>query len=491
MNDGRDDHAVRRAETPPPSGDAEGPAVLVVDDEVNMRHMLAALLSKNGYGVTLAADGASALKVLEGGRDFDYILSDVRMPGMDGLELLERVTERGSRATVIVMTAYGTADLAIEAMKKGAYDYISKPFKLDEVLLVLRKARERERLRRENRRLREDLRALDRESDFAGMVGVSEAMRNVFRRAAKVARFEATVLITGESGTGKELVARGIHRLGRGEDAPFVAVNCGGVPADLLENEFFGHVRGAFTGADRDKPGLFESADGGTLFLDEIGEMPLDLQAKLLRVLQEGEVRRLGALKAKTARARILAATNRDLNERVARGLFREDLFYRLNVFGIHLPPLREHPEDIPPLSAHFAQRLSRTMDRQETTLSREALRLLSAYDWPGNVRELKAALERAIIMADGPVIRPEHLPERLRALAETAAGQAEDMPDVFSLKEAKKVMERRLIARALDHCGGNKTRAADLLELSYPALLGKIKLYGIAVERDQAEGAD
>ncbi len=461
---------------PQPAEELDGQeAVLVVDDEQHMRHMLCTLLAKHGYTVAEAADGEAALTLLAG-TDFDYILSDVRMPGMDGLGLLECLVARGNAATVIMMSAYGTADLAIEAMKKGAYDYISKPFKLDEVLLVLRKAQERERLRRENRRLKEELQTLDTESAFAGMVGVSAAMREVFRLAAKVARFDATVLITGESGTGKELIARGIHRLGKGEDAPFVAVNCGGVPADLLESEFFGHVKGAFTGADREKKGLFESADGGTLFLDEIGEMPLELQVKLLRVLQEREVRRVGAMQARKVQVRVLAATNRNLEELVRQGRFREDLFYRLNVFTIHIPPLREHPEDILPLCAHFLHRLGEAMEKKDMRLSPGAQTRLLAHNWPGNVRELKSALERALVVADGPVLRPEHLPEQLGA--RNRERRLEDYFGTYSLKKAKRMMEKRLIGRALEHCGGNKSRAAELLEISYPALLGKVKEY-------------
>ena len=453
------------------------PTVLVVDDETNMRHMLSAFLMKHGYIVEQAADGAAALTLL-GERDFDYILSDVRMHGMNGLELLTRIGKKGSAATVIMMSAYGTAELAIEAMKQGAYDYISKPFQLDEVLLVLRKAQERERLRRENRRLKEELQALDTESAFTGMIGVSSSMRAVFQLSAKVAKFDATVLVTGESGTGKELIARGIHRLGKGEDAPFVAINCGGVPADLLESEFFGYAKGAFTGADREKKGLFEAADGGTLFLDEIGEMPLDLQVKLLRVLQEGEVRRVGAVYARKVQVRVLAATNRDLQKLVNEGLFREDLFYRLNVFNIHIPPLREHPEDIMPLCVHFLNRLGENMGKQNMRLAPGAQTRLLAHDWPGNVRELKSALERALILADGHVVLPEHLPEQLGA--QNMERRLEDYFGTLSLKKAKKIMEKRLISRAMEHCNGNKSRAAELLEISYPALLGKVKDYGL-----------
>ncbi|MDO5674716.1 MAG: sigma-54 dependent transcriptional regulator [bacterium] len=453
------------------------PAILVVDDEANMRHMLASLLSKNGYAVDQAAEGASALALLAG-KDFDYVLSDVRMPGLDGLDLLKQIIDSGSRATVIMMSAYGTAELAVEAMKQGAYDYISKPFKLDEVLLVLRKAQERERLRRENQRLKEELQALDTESAFVGMIGVSSAMQAVFQLAAKVAKFDSTVLITGESGTGKELIARGLHRLGRGEDAPFVAVNCGGVPVDLLESEFFGYAKGAFTGADREKKGLFESADKGTLFLDEIGEMPLDLQVKLLRVLQEGEVRRVGAVQPRKVDVRVLAATNRNLEALVDQGLFREDLFYRLNVFNVHIPPLREHPEDLLPLCSHFLTRLGEQMGKNGMRLAAGAQTRLLAHDWPGNVRELKSALERALILADGHMVLPEHLPEQLGA--QNMERRLEDFFGTLSLKKAKIIMEKKLISRAMEHCGGNKSRAAEILEISYPALLSKLKVYDL-----------
>ena len=336
--------------------------------------------------------------------------------------------------------------------------------------------------------MKEELQALDSESSFAGMVGVSETMQEIFQMMTKVAQFGATVLITGESGTGKELVARGIHRLGKGEEAPFVAVNCGGVPADLLESEFFGYVRGAFTGADREKKGLFESADRGTLFLDEIGEMPLDLQVKLLRVLQEGEVRRVGAVQPRKVYVRVLAATNRDLTELVRQGRFRQDLFYRLNVFTIHIPPLREHPADVLPLAAFFVKRLARSMGKQDMFLSPAAQSQLLAHNWPGNVRELRGALERAIILSEGRAILPDHLPPHPGTRNQVR--RVEDLLGTFSLKEAKKVMEKRLISRALEHCGGNKSRAAELLELSYPALLGKIKLYGLGSDRKKTHGS-
>ena len=449
--------------------------ILVIDDEANMRHMLTALLGKSGYAVTTAADGSEGLR-LAGEHRFDFILCDLKMPVMDGLAFLAGMRAADLGGTVIMMSAYGTVDQAIETVQQGAYDYISKPFKLDEILLVLRKAEERERLRDENRQLRRRLDALDGQRSFGGMVGRSRAMQEVFRLAEKVAPYAATVLITGESGTGKELVARGIHRLGRGEAAPFVAVNCGGIPENLLESEFFGFVRGAFTGADRDKRGLFEEADQGTLFLDEIGELPLDLQVKLLRVLQEQEVRRLGAVKSQPVQVRVLAATNRDLEALVRDGLFREDLFYRLNVLNVHVPPLRDHAEDIPLLCRFFLDRFAARHGLEVQGVAPAAMDLLMRHSWPGNVRELENVLERAFILTDKRIILPEHLPEPFGARPEHR--RLDDLLGTYSLKQAKVIMERRLIQRAMEHTGGNKTKAAQLLELSYPALLSKLKEY-------------
>lgn len=459
-------------------------SILVVDDEANMRHMLATLLNAQGYEVEQAANGSEALAMLVQ-RDFDYILSDVRMPGMGGLELLSRLGETGSQAIVIMMSAHGavsSTELVIEAMKRGAYDYISKPFKLDEVLLVLRKAQERERLRRENQRLKDDLRALDREGAFAGMVETSAAMRAVFSSAARLAKLDSTVLICGESGTGKELIARGIHRLSKGESVPFVMIDCAGMAADFLESELFGHVQGAFIGADRDKKGCIESADSGTLFLEGIEELPLTLQKRVLQVLQEQEVLRLGAGQARRVQVRFLAATGQDLQELVEQGLFRQDLFALLHTHAIHIPPLREHPEDILPLCAYFLNRLGKAMGKGDMRLSPGAQTRLLTYDWPGNVRELKSVLERALIVADAHTILPEHLPEHLGAY--NKGRRLEDFFGTYSLKTAKKIVEKRLIGRAMEHCGGNKSRAAGLLEISYPALLAKLKEYGLVEKK-------
>lgn len=451
-------------------------AILVIDDEANMRHLLGILLSKQGYTVDVAGDGAEGLLLAEK-KKYDFILCDLRMPVMDGMTFLGKLQERGHAATVIMMSAYGTIDQAIETVKEGAYDYISKPFKIEEILLVLRKAEERERLRRENVQLRTQLDSLDGQRAFGGMVGTSKALQEVFVLAEKVARYNTTILITGESGTGKELVARGIHQAGRGKDAPFVAVNCGGIPENLLESEFFGYVKGAFTGADKDKKGLFEEADQGTLFLDEIGELPLDLQVKLLRVLQEQEVRRVGAVKSQAINVRVLAATNRDLAALVKQGVFREDLFYRLNVVNIHIPPLRHHTEDMPVLCRFILDKFAIRLGIQVQGIAPAAMDRLMQYQWPGNVRELENVLERALILTDKNIILPEHLPEQFDATR--MHRRLDDFLGTYSLKKAKIIMEKQLIGRAMVATGGNKSKAAQLLELSYPALLAKLKEYG------------
>ena len=442
-----------------------------------MRHLLNTLLVKHGYAVDAAGDGMEGLSRLEA-KSYDFILCDLKMPVMDGMTFLGEMLERQHAATVIMMSAYGTVDQAIETVKKGAYDYISKPFKVEEVLLVLRKAEERERLRRENVQLKARLDAIDGQRSFGGMVGTSRTMQEVFRLAEKVAPYNTTILITGESGTGKELVARGIHLIGKGKDAPFVAVNCGGIPENLLESEFFGYVRGAFTGADKDKKGLFEEADQGTLFLDEIGELPLSLQVKLLRVLQEQEVRRVGAVKSQAVNVRVLAATNRDMTTLVKEGAFREDLFYRLNVINIHVPPLRQHPEDIPVLCRFFLDKFAIRLGIDVQGIAPSAMELFMPYPWPGNVRELENVLERALILTDKNIILSEHLPKQFGVTSEHR--RIDDFLGTYSIKKAKIIMEKRMIMRAMENTGGNKSKASQLLELSYPALLGKLKEYGL-----------
>ena len=451
--------------------------ILVIDDEENMRHMLTALLGGHGYQVDCAADGREGLAMLAD-NSYQFVLCDLRMPRLDGMEFLKQSREIPHSATIIMMSAFGTMDSAIEAMKEGAYDYISKPFKADEILLTLNKARERERLRQENIRLKERLAGLESRDGFHGMIGRSSVMQEVFSLALKVARHNTTVLITGESGTGKELMARAIHAESPRKEAPFVAVNCGSIPENLLESEFFGVERGAFTGADRSRQGLFEQARGGTLFLDEIGELPLAMQVKLLRVLQERVVRRLGGSREIEIDVRILCATAKDLAKEVREGRFREDLFFRLDVMEIKLPPLRQRPEDIPLLAEHFLRKFNALADLDIKGIAPAALTRLAGHDWPGNVRELENVIQRAAILAEKQVIQPENLPEGLGSRNEQR--RIDDFFNTYSLKKAKKIMEKRLISRALEAVGGNKSRAAGLLEISYPSLLAKIKEYGL-----------
>jgi two-component system response regulator AtoC len=451
--------------------------VLIVDDEESLRHLLSVFLRDHGYAARAVANGEEALKELAA-RDYDLVLSDVRMPRMDGLALLREAQRLHPELTFIVMTAYGTHDTAIEAMKAGAYDYVSKPFKPDEVLLVLKKAEERERLARENRRLRTELADAYR---FENLIGGSEAMSEVLRQVRKVAPIKTTVLLSGESGTGKELVARALHELSPRAALPFVAVNCGAIPSELVESELFGHVKGAFTDASRNKKGLASEADGGTLFLDEIGELPLAVQVKLLRFLQEEEVRPVGDTRAHRVDVRVIAASVRDLAAAVKAGQFREDLYYRLNVVAVRLPALRERAGDIPALAAHFLARYARLRPGAPIErISEEALAALKAYRWPGNVRELEHAVERAVVLCDGPEIREEDLPEAVRG-APTPAAPGDLLPEAtLSIKRATRAVEERLIRSALAQTNGNRTRAAELLELSYRALLYKIKEYGI-----------
>ncbi len=451
-------------------------SILIADDEEPIRHVLAVLLSEQGYFVRAVKDGEDALREL-GARDYDALVTDVRMPGMDGLSLVRAVQEQSPETTVIVMSAYGSHDLALEAMKAGAYDYLGKPFRPDEVLLVLRKAEERERLRADNRRLRREIEA---SRGSSSIVAESAAMKELLRRAQKVAPARTTVLITGESGTGKELVARALHEMSPRAERPFVAVNCGAIPEQLIESELFGHAKGAFTGAAGAKRGLFEEADGGTLLLDEIADLPLHLQVTLLRVLQEGEVRRVGDARSIKVDVRVLAATHLDLQQAVASGKFREDLFYRLNVVDLRLPPLRERTEEIEPLARRFVARHAARLGVAEKPLSPAALRLLAGWRWPGNVRELENVLERALVLSEGTEIDEEALPQELRAAAASPGPPPPPTDGDLSVKRAQRALEADLIRRALERTGGNRTRAAELLELSPRALLYKIREYGL-----------
>ncbi|MFL5562142.1 MAG: sigma-54-dependent transcriptional regulator [Gemmatimonadaceae bacterium] len=454
--------------------------ILVIDDEPGLRHTISLILREDGHEVEAAADGASALTALAAS-DAALIVCDVRMPGMDGLTFLDKYRTAAGRALVVMMSAYGDDEAAIEAIRRGAYDYIAKPFRADQLQLVIRKAIERESLRREVARLSEELGVL-RGAD--GIVGRSAALREVVTVARKVAKHPSTVLVTGESGTGKELVARLVHTASPRASAPFVAVNCAAIPDALLESELFGHARGAFTGAAQERQGLFEEADGGTIFLDEIGELPLALQVKLLRVLQEGEIRRVGDNASRAVDIRVIAATSRDLEAEVAAARFRADLYYRVNVVRLHLPALRERREDIAELARHFATAHAARLRMPAPVVSPAAMRALVEYDWPGNVRELENVIERALVLTDDARIDTAQLPGEVtggKAIARSPNGNhSSPAVDDISVKRRTETLERQLIAQALERTAGNRTRAAQLLDLSHRALLYKIREYGL-----------
>jgi len=446
---------------------AEEIHVLIVDDDENMQALLEKVLAREGYQVALASNGQEALKCLEG-RRFDIVLSDIRMPNMDGLTLLGEIQTQSPGTTVIMMTAFGAVDSAVEAMKQGAYDYISKPFKMDEILIVLSRVVEEKRLRQELVFMREELAG---RYSFANIVGKSKPMQQVFDLIRRVATTTATVLVRGGSGTGKELVARAIHFNSSRKDQSFVPVNCSAIPGELLESELFGHVRGAFTGAVANKDGLFVEADRGTILLDEIGEMTPELQSKLLRVLQEKEVRPVGGSKNIQVDARIIAATNQNLEKQVEKGEFREDLYYRLNVIPIVLPSLHERIEDIPLLVEHFLDKYAGEVGSRKS-MARETLAVLMRHPWPGNVRELENVVERAAVLSLGEEILPSDLPPEMG----TAAGGilARNAQREASLVD----LEKDYIRLVLDRVNGNQTRAAEILGIDRRTLYRKLQSY-------------
>lgn len=449
--------------------------ILILDDEANMRNMLAVMLTRQGYLVAQAANGEEGLKFLTD-NVYDFILCDIRMPEMDGKTFLMRALEQHVVAPIIMMSAYGSVETAIECMKHGAYDFISKPFKKDEIVMVLKKAEERERLKAENNRLRD---VVAGQFSYGGILSRNPIMQELFSQIKKITDLKTTILVLGESGTGKELVAHAVHQNGRRLQMPFVAVNCGAIPENLLESELFGHVKGAFTDASSDKSGLFEQADGGTLFLDEVGELPLALQVKLLRVLQEGEIRRVGGTASKKVDVRVISATSRDLAADVVTGRFREDLYFRLNVFCLQLPPLRERLDDIPLLVDHFLRRYGGDGDYPQLRLEPEAMRSLMAHRWPGNIRELENAIERACILSEGGLITAACLPTAVRLLDANIHNEPNETEN-YSIKKAEDIIERDLIKKALVKTDGNRTQAAKILEISYRSLLYKLKEYGI-----------
>jgi two-component system response regulator AtoC len=467
---------------------AEGPSapggtVLVVDDEAPVRHMLRIVLEREGYDVREAEDGDTAVAMVAEAPP-DVLLTDVRMAGMSGLDLVQQLARDFPDITLVVMSAFGSVELAMEALNRGAYDYISKPFKQDEVVMTVRKAQERERLRRENLALRARIEELGSDRlELGDLLVHSAQMREVARLLRKVARFKSTALVLGESGVGKELASRAIHHLSPRAQGPFVAVNCGAIPDTLIESELFGHVKGAFTDATSDRRGLFEEAVGGTLLLDEIGELPSAVQVKLLRALQEEEVRRVGETTPRSVDVRVIAATSRALEDMVAEGSFRQDLYFRLNVFQVTIPPLRARKEDIAPLVQQFLGRVNKRLGTEIEGVTADALAALVAYGWPGNIRELENAIEHASVLAEDQRIAFEDLPERVRR-REQGSGEVVVVPlgaGDLSVKRAGRALERELILRALEQTDGNRTHAAKVLDLSHRALLYKIKEFGLS----------
>jgi len=450
--------------------------VLVVDDEPGLRQSLGLLLSDAGYDVVAEGNGARALERARA-EPFDLVLCDVRMADMDGLAFLRAYKSGGGPALVIMMSAYGGEEAALAAMKEGAYDYVAKPFRPDEVVLTLRKAEERERLGHTIATLRAQL---DSSPAARALIAESPAMRQALDVVARVAAHRTTVLITGERGTGKEVIAQAIHRAGPRGAGPFVAVNCAAIPENLLESELFGSVKGAFTGASGDRPGLFEQADGGTLLLDEIGELPLPLQAKLLRVLQESEIRRVGDQKTRRVDVRLLAATARDLAAEAAAGRFRHDLFDRVNVVSIHLPPLAERREDIVPMARHFAAQLARRLGHN-LGLSEAAVAWLREQSWPGNVRALEHAIERAAVLTDKEILEPVDFgPPAHTGLGPGVGTSPTTTPTAGTLRDVVEAAERRAITAALEEAGGNRRTAAKRLGVSLRTLFYKMDRYGV-----------
>jgi two-component system response regulator PilR (NtrC family) len=456
--------------------------ILVVDDERSMQEFLEIFFRSEGYEVTTAEGLGSALLHIEG-NEFDVVVTDIQMPEGNGLELLHAVRESSPETVVIMMTAFASTETAIAAIKEGAYDYITKPFKVEEMRIVVEKALEKKLLSTENRRLRSELRSRQRDR---AIIGSSPAMQRIFDIIAQVADTRANVLLSGESGTGKEMVARAVHSGGERRSHPFVAVNCAAIPENLLESELFGHVKGSFTGAVQNKVGLFESADGGTLFLDEVGELTLPLQVKLLRVIQDKSIRRVGGTTDHRVDVRIIAATNRRLGDEIAAGRFREDLFYRLNVIEIPMPPLRDRRDDIPLLVGHFVEKYSRELDKQVDGVSDEAIRQLMEYPFPGNVRELENVVERAVALTRSRTIDRDSLPPSVLNPAPAIAA-SRISPEGVNLEELMADYERGLLLEALGPAGGVKKRAAQLLGISFRSFRYRMEKLGLD-DRDSGD---
>lgn len=450
--------------------------ILVVDDELSMREFLSILLEREGYDVSVAGSANEALRVMESAL-FDLVLSDVNMPGLSGIDLLARIKEKSPETSVLMLTAFSTAEQAVEAMKLGAYDYICKPFKNEEIKQLVKNALEKQGLKRENVLLKKD--ASERDS-FCGIIGKSRQMRELFDLIQKVAASQSSVLILGESGTGKELAARSIHTCSPRKSKPFVAVNCGAIPENLIESELFGHKKGAFTGAVGDRPGLFEQAEGGTLFLDEIGELPLLMQTKLLRVLQEREFKRVGDAVTRKADVRIISASNRDLESQVKDGSFREDLFYRLNVVQLVMPPLRERIEDIPLLIEYFCRKNQASWQAVPAVVTPGALKVLMNHPFPGNIRELENCIERSLIL-DPAVISEASLPQQLLVGKVPCLTTDCDIPDEgIMLEPLLEELEKKYLLKALEKTGGAKKKAGELLGMSFRSFRYRLAKFGL-----------
>lgn len=463
------------------------PRILIVDDEESIREFLEIMLKKEGFEVVCAEDGAVAKDLLLK-KNFHMIISDLQMPNVTGLELLKYVKENYPETTFMMITAFGSTETAVEAMKLGAYDYLTKPFKIDEVRLNIHNALRAGQLEVENRVLKKELK---QEYSFQSMVGNSEPMHRIYDLVRRVSQTPTNILVTGESGTGKEVVAKAIHYNGPLKDQPFVTINCGAIPENLMESEMFGHKKGSFTGAVVDKSGLFEVADGGTLFLDEVGELPVTIQVKLLRAIQERVIRRVGATDDIKVDVRIIAATNRDLEKMVADGTFRQDLFYRLNVINIKMPPLRERPEDIPLLANHFLKKYNDRLSKQIGGISQEAMEAMMKYEYPGNVRELENIIERTVALEGGATILPESLPPFVntpsgRKLA--SSHEIEITEDGVDIDKVLGQIEKELILKAIHASGGVKKKAAKLLKITFRSMRYRVEKFNLGTMEDEED---
>lgn len=461
--------------------------ILVVDDEESIREFLEIMLKKEGYEITLAEDGQKAIDLLAK-KSFDMIISDLQMPNVTGIELLKHVRDSYPDIVFMMITAFGTTETAVEAMKMGAYDYLTKPFKIDEVRMNIANALRSKNLEVENKVLKKEL---TKEYAFQNVVGNSEAMHSIFDMIKRVSMTPTNVLITGESGTGKEVVAKAIHYNGPLKDRPFVTVNCGAIPENLMESEMFGHKKGSFTGAVADKAGLFEVADTGTLFLDEVGELPMTIQVKLLRAIQERVIRRVGATDDAKVDVRIIAATNRNLEDMVAKGTFRQDLYYRLNVINIKTPALRERKDDIPLLANHFLKKYNDRLSKNIGGISMDAMEILKKYDYPGNVRELENLIERTVALESGATILPESLPPIVNTTSGRKMASSHEIEigdDGVDLDKVMGQIEKELLIKAIHAAGGTKKRAAKLLHISFRSMRYRIEKYGLGSADDDLD---